>query len=155
MKLFIRVLSLALIAVLLCLSLVACAKRFDDGEYVLGDVVLTGNYDGYIFEGKTFTYRNYIQYQDQQKVETTFTGEYELEIIEQEDEEDQLEDEENGITRGNIIFTYVDASGATVTKTFAFVHDEFKGLLEIHGHLHFEENLGPLYYTLNDTGVEE
>lgn len=155
MKLFIRVLSLALIAVLLCLSLVACAKRFDDGEYVLGDVVLTGNYDGYIFEGKTFTYRNYIQYQDQQKVETTFTGEYELEIIEQEDEEDQLEDEENGITRGNIIFTYVDASGATVTKTFAFVHDEFKGLLEIHGHLHFEENLGPLYYTLNDAGVEE
>ena len=155
MKLFIRVLSLALIAVLLCLSLVACAKRFDDGEYVLGDVVLTGNYDGYVFEGKTFTYRNYIQYQDQQKVETTFTGEYELEIIEQEDEEDQLEDEENGITRGNIIFTYVDASGATVTKTFAFVHDEFKGLLEIHGHLYFEENLGPLYYNLNDTGVEE
>ena len=155
MKLFTRVLSLALIAVLLCLSLVACAKRFEDGEYVLGDAVLNGVYDGYVFEGKTFTYRCYIQYQDQQQAETTFSGEYELEIIEQEDEEDQLEDEENGIMRGNIIFTFADASGATVTRTFAFVYDEIEGKLEIHGHLSSEEDLGPLYYEFNDLGEEE
>ena len=153
MKLLTRVLSLALIAVLLCLSLVSCAKRFEDGEYVLGDAVMTGNYDAYTFDGKNFTFATYIQYQKQDAF--SCSGEYELEIIEQEDEEKQLEDEENGITRGNIIFTYVDASGASVTKTFAFVHDEIEGKLQITGHLFYDGDLGTLHYELNDMGEEE
>ena len=153
MKVFVRVLSLTLIAVLLCLSLVSCAKRFDAGEYTLGDPVMTGNYDAYAFDGKTFTFTTYIQYQKQDAF--SCSGEYELEIIEQEDEEKQLEDEEYGITRGNITFTYVDASGATVTKTFAFVHDEYEGKLQINGHLFYDGDLGTLNYELNEMGEEE
>ena len=153
MKIFVRVLSLTLIAVVLCLSLISCAKRIEEGEYIIGDAVLTGDYEGFTFEKDTFAYNTYIQYQKQEAF--CCSGEYELEIIEQEDEEKQLEDEENGIKRGNITFTYTDAAGATVTKTFPFVYDEIEYTLKITGHLFKDGDLGPLYYTLNDAGIEE
>ena len=153
MKVFTRVLLLTLVAVLLCLALVSCAKRIEDGEYIIGDVVLTGDYEGYTFEKKTFSYNTYIQYQKQE--EFCCSGEYKLEIIEQEDEEKQLEDEENGITRGNIIFTFTNAAGETVTKTLAFVHDEIEGTLDVYGNLFFEGDYGAIHYTLNDQGIEE
>ena len=153
MKVFTRVLLLTLIAVMLCLSLASCAKRFENGEYIIGDAVLDGNYEGYTFEKKTFTYNTYIKYQKQD--ELCCSGEYELEIIKQEDKEDQLEDEENGITRGNIIFTFTNASGELVTKTLAFVHDEIEGTLDVNGHLFFDGDYGAIHYALNDQGAEE
>jgi len=153
MKVFTRVLLLTLIAAMLCLSLVSCAKRFEDGEYIVGDIVLTGDYEGFTFEKKTFAYNTYIQYQRQEAL--CCSGEYELEIIEQEDEEKQLEDEENGITRGNIIFTFTNAAGEEVTKTLAFVHDEIEGTLDVYGNLFLEGDYGFIRYTINDQGIEE
>ena len=152
MKVFIRVLSLTLIAVMLCLSLASCAKRIEAGEYIIGDVVLTGCYEGYTFEGKTFSFTTYLAYQKQEAL--SCSGEYELEIIEQEDEEAQLEDEENGIKRGNITLTWTDAAGAEKTKTMPIVIDELEWTLTISGHLFVEGEYGDITYTLYDQTQE-
>ena len=56
MKAIIRVLMLTLAVILLATSLTACAKRVEDGEYILGDKALTGCYDSYTFEKKNFSY---------------------------------------------------------------------------------------------------
>ena len=152
MKVFIRVLSLTLIAVMLCFSLASCAKKIEAGEYIKGDIVLTGCYEGYTFEGKTFAYNTYIQYQKQDAL--SCSGEYKLEIIEQEDEEDQLEDEENGIKRGNITFTWTDASGEEKTKTLAIIIDELEWTLTIGGLLFVDGDYGDVTYTLYDQSQE-
>ncbi len=153
MKVFTRVLSLALIAVLLCFSLASCAKKIEAGEYIIGDAVLTGCYEGYTFDGKTFAYNTYIKYQRQE--EFSCSGEYKLEIIEQEDEEEQLEDEENGIKRGNITFTWTDANGEEKTKTLPIIIDELEWTLTIGGQLLVDGDYGNIIYTINDAGIEE
>ncbi|MBE6602741.1 MAG: hypothetical protein E7636_00220 [Ruminococcaceae bacterium] len=122
MKVFTRVLSLTLIAIMLCFSLASCAKKVETGEYVIGDPGLTGCYEGYTFDGKTFSYNTYISYVKQDAL--SYTGEYEIEVIKPEDKEARKADKDNGITRGNITLTWVDAAGATQTKTMPIVIDE-------------------------------
>lgn len=154
MKLFTRVLLLALVAVLLCTSLVSCGKKKLEGEYVSdgGDSVMNGHYVSYVFDGKTFSFNEYKGYQ---KISAnSVSGEYELEIIEQEDEEKQLEDEENGITRGNLILTWTDAGGATVTRTLPFVHDDYEGTLVVTGHPLVEGDYGAINFHLLDADEE-
>ncbi len=140
MKAFTRVLTLTLVAVLLALSLTSCAKRIEDGEYILGDKALTGCYDSFYFDGKEFSYSVYIQYVKQE--ELSYAGTYKLELIEPEDEEQALEDEENLIKRGNITLTWTDANGETKTETKAVVIDEYEWTLTVSG------AYGDLIYTL-------
>lgn len=129
MKVFTRVLSLALIAVMLCFSLVSCGgKEIEAGEYIVGDVAMNGCYNSYAFDGENFSYNCYIQYQKQE--EKSFAGTYELEITE--------EDEENLLSTGNITFTWVDASGKEQTETKTIIIDEYDYILTI----------GDLPYTL-------
>lgn len=131
MKVFTRVLSLTLIAIMLCFSLASCAKKVETGEYVIGDPGLTGCYEGYTFDGKTFAYNTYINYVKQEDPLLTYSGEYEIEVIESEDKAAQKADKENGITRGNIILTWVDASGATQTKTLPIIIDEVNSTVTV------------------------
>ncbi len=131
MKAFMRVLTLTLVAILLALSLTACADRIEEGEYILGDKELTGYYDSYYFGKKDFSYSVYIQHVKQE--ERSYAGTYELEVIEPEDEEQALEDEENMIKRGNITFTWTDANGEVKTETKAVVIDEYEWTLTMSG----------------------
>ncbi len=135
MKVFVRVLSLTLVVIMLAFSLVSCAKRVEEGEYVRGDDALTGCYDRYYFEKDTFSFDVYIQYVRQDAL--SYSGTYVLEIIEPEDEEQKLEDEEYGITRGNITFTWTDDNGATQTQTKTIIMDSYEGTI----------NVGDLLYT--------
>ena len=140
MKVFTRVLTLTLVVILLALSLTACAgKRVTDGEYILGDKALTGCYESYTFEKKNFSYTTYIQHVKQE--ELSYSGTYKLEIVEPEDEEQKLEDEENMIKRGNIIFTWTDANGEKKTETKAVVIDEYEWTLTM------SATYGDLIYT--------
>ena len=143
MKVFTRILSLALVTIMLAFSLVSCAKRVEEGEYIMGDKVLTGCYDSIYFEKDTFSYEVYVQHSKQD--ELCYSGTYELELIEPEDEEQALEDEENGITRGNITMTYTDANGAEQTVTKTIIMDSYEGTII----------LGDLLYTYFDQGTEE
>ena len=129
MKVFTRVLSLTLIAIMLCFSLASCAKKVETGEYVVGDPGLTGCYEGYTFDGKTFSYNTYITYVKQDAL--SYAGEYEIEVVKPEDKEARKADKDNGITRGNITFTWVDAAGATKTETLPIVIDEVNSILTI------------------------
>ncbi|MBQ2773499.1 MAG: hypothetical protein IJC95_01565 [Clostridia bacterium] len=138
MKVFTRVLSLTLIAIMLCFSLASCAKKVETGEYVLGDPGLTGCYTSYTFDGKTFSYATYINYvkqandpASQEKGTLSYSGEYEIEVVKPEDKEARKADKDNGITRGNITFTWVDAAGATKTETLPIVIDEVNSILTI------------------------
>ena len=138
MKVFTRVLSLTLIAIMLCFSLASCAKKVETGEYVLGDPGLTGCYTSYTFDGKTFSYATYINYvkqaddpASQEKGTLSYSGEYEIEVVKPEDKEARKADKDNGITRGNITFTWADAAGATKTETLPIVIDEVNSILTI------------------------
>ena len=129
MKSFIRALTLTLVVILLAASFTACAKRVEDGEYILGDKALTGCYESYTFEEKSFSYTVYIEYVKQEAL--SYSGTYKLEIIKPEDEEQALEDEENLIKRGNITFTWTDASGEVKTETRPIVIDEYEWTLTL------------------------
>ena len=131
MKLFARVLSLTLVAVMLCLCLAACGgvERIDNGEYIRGDKALNGYYDGYIFEEDTFTYGVYLGYVQDKAL--SYSGTYVLEIIENEDEETQAYNEENGIREGFITLTYTDAAGAPVESKLPIYIDDMQGILII------------------------
>lgn len=129
MKVFTRVLSLTLIAIMLCFSLASCAKKVETGEYVIGDPGLTGCYEGYTFDGKTFSYNTYITYVKQDAL--SYAGEYEIEVVKPEDKEARKADKDNGITRGNITLTWVDAAGATQTKTMPIVIDEVNAKITV------------------------
>ena len=129
MKVFTRVLSLTLIAIMLCFSLASCGKKVEAGEYVIGDPGLTGCYEGYTFDDKTFSYNTYITYVKQEAL--SYSGEYEIEVIKPEDKEARQADKDNGITRGNITLTWVDAAGATQTKTLPIVIDEVNSTVTV------------------------
>ena len=130
MKLFARVLSLTLVAVMLCLCLTACGEeRIDDGEYIRGDKALNGYYYGYIFEEDTFTYGEYLGYVKDEAA--SYSGTYMLEIIEKEDEAEQAEDEENMKRFGFITFYYTDAAGAAVERKEPIEIDDMQGILII------------------------
>ena len=133
MKVFTRVLSLALIAVMLCFSLVSCGKKVEAGEYVLGDPALTGCYTSYTFDGTSFSYNTYINYVKQEDPLLAYSGEYKIEAIESEDKEARQADKDNGITRGNITFTWDDASGATQTMTKSVVIDKANSTFTLDG----------------------
>ncbi len=129
MKVFTRVLSLTLIAIMLCFSLASCAKKVEPGEYVIGDPGLTGCYEGYTFDGKTFSYNTYVTYVKDEAL--SFAGEYEIEVIKPEDKEARKADKDNGITRGNITLTWVDAAGATKTETLPIIIDEVNAKITV------------------------
>lgn len=131
MKVFTRVLSLTLIAVMLCFSLVSCGKKVKAGEYVLGDPALTGCYYSYVFDGKSFSYSTYVSYVKDTNL--SYSGEYKIEAIESEDKEARQADKDNGITRGNITFTWDDASGATQTMTKPVVIDKVNSTFTLDG----------------------
>lgn len=127
MKVFVRVLSLTLVVVMLAFSLASCGKKVEEGEYVIGDNVLTGYYDRFLFEGKNFSYDVYRQFVRDDAL--SYAGTYELELVEPEDEEAKLEDEENGITRGNITLTWLDANGAEQTATKTIIMNSLEGTI--------------------------
>lgn len=131
MKLFARVLSLTLVAVMLCLCLAACGDvaRIDDGEYIRGDKALNGYYDGYIFEADTFSYGVYLGYVKDNAL--SYSGTYVLEIVEKEDKEEQAYDEENGYRYGFITFSYTDAAGVAVENKLPIEIDDVQGILII------------------------
>lgn len=130
MKLFARVLSLTLVAVMLCLCLTACGEeRIDDGEYIRGDKALNGYYDGYIFEEDTFSYGVYLGYQKDEAL--SYSGTYVLEIVEKEDKEAQKADEENMMRYGFITFSYTDAAGTAVEQKLPIEIDDMQGILFI------------------------
>ena len=129
MKAFTRVLTLTLVVILLALSLTACADKVEKGEYVLGDKAMTGCYDSYYFDGEEFSYSVYIQYVKQEAL--SYAGTYVLEVIEPTDEEQAQQDEENGITRGNITFTYTDAAGVAHTETKSIIMDSYEELIRV------------------------
>ena len=130
MKLFARVLSLTLVAVMLCLCLTACGEeRIDDGEYIRGDKALNGYYYGYVFEEDTFTYGEYLGYVKDEAA--SYSGTYALEIIEKEDKEEQKADEENMLRYGFITFYYTDAAGTAVERKEPIEIDDMQGILII------------------------
>lgn len=127
MKVFARILSLTLVAIMLAFSLVSCGKRVEEGEYIMGDKALSGCYDSISFKEKTFTYEVYIQNKKQDAL--CYSGTYKLKLIKPKDKELAQEDKENGITRGNITMTYTDANGVEQTVTKTIVMDSYEGTI--------------------------
>lgn len=142
MKVFARVISLVLITVMLCVGLASCNKGFELGQYIIGDNVLEGCYEGFTFDKETFTYDVYVEYRKDEAL--SFSGTYVFETVEAEDEEQALEDEENGIIRGNITLNCTYADGSTEEKTAAVIYDSIEGTLQI----------GDIRFTYTDIVIE-
>lgn len=119
MKLFARIISVILIVLTLSLTLVSCGG-VDKGEYIMGDKVLDGYYEGYTFKGNKFSYNVYIAYQAQE--ELCYSGKYKLEKNKEESNKDE------GLTVGTITLTYLDAEGNEVVeeKSYAYYEEEGK-----------------------------
>ena len=120
MKSCVRVLSVALVAVFLLLTLTSCAPKVPEGEYILGDT-FEGYYCSFTFKGDKFTYNTYRAFQVVE--EESYSGKYTL-------VEDKEESEE-GYLVGTITFTYTDKSGNEATAERSLVYDEGKGRLVI------------------------
>ena len=115
MKVFSRVLSVILLTLVLVLSLASCGSSLK-GEYIRGNKVLEGYYEGYTFDGKNFTYDVYRAYVRDDAL--CYSGTYEL----VKDKENS--DKENGITVGTITLTYQTADGETVVEEKAYWREE-------------------------------
>ena len=122
MKVFARILSLLLVVLMLSLTLAACG-RVPKGEYIMGDKVLDGYYEGYTFKGNKFSYSVYIAYQAQE--ELCYSGKYKFEKNKEESNKDE------GITAGMITFTYLDAEGNEVVEEKTLVYNEVEGTLVV------------------------
>ena len=125
MKACVRILSVALVAILLLLALTACATKIPKGEYVLSDVknkLLQGYYESYQFDGDKFSYSVYRGYQLVE--EESYSGKYTIEKNEEESEE--------GIIKGTITFTVIGADGTESEPYNKTLHyDELEGRLVI------------------------
>ena len=98
MKKSIRILAVALVLVMLCLSLAACGKKLS-GEYYFGDKSVTKTYTTYTFSGSKVTCEAYVL--GNKVGDDSFEGKYEI------------KDDE-------ITFTWEDANGNEKTNTVAF-----------------------------------
>ena len=125
MKVFARVLSIVLVALMLALTFTSCAifqknKRVPEGEYIIGDKSLEGFYEGYTFDGKEFSYNVYFNNVRQDK--DSFSGTYEFEKNKDESDKDE------GILVGVITFTYT-WNGEEITKEMNLTYTEEDGKL--------------------------
>ena len=115
MKLFARVFSVILLTLILALTLTSCGGALK-GEYIRGNKVLEGYYEGYTFNGKNFTYDVYLAYVRDEALSYSGTFEYEI------DKENS--DKELGLTVGTIVFTYTNAAGTEVVEEKPFTLEE-------------------------------
>ena len=126
MKLFVRVLSVILLALMLTLTLASCGSRVPKGEYVRGERVLEGYYEGFTFKGKKFSFDVYRAYQQNETDKAlSYTGTYKL----VKDKENSNKDE--GITVGTITLTYTNADGDEVVEEKPFYMEDTEEALFI------------------------
>ena len=101
MKKSIRILALAMVAVMLCLCLASCGKTLS-GEYYFGDKTITKTYTTYEFKGNKVTCEIYVA---GVKADTSFEGKY-------------------AIKDGDIVFTYeIDGEEKEITQSFEELED--------------------------------
>ena len=98
MKNTLRIVALAMVAVMLCLCLASCGKSLS-GEYYFGDKTLTKSYTTYTFKGNKVTVEVYVL--GNKVGNDSFEGTYK-------------------IKDGEITFTYEDAKGEKKTSTQTF-----------------------------------
>ena len=102
MKKSIRILAVAMIAVMLCLCLASCGKKLS-GEYYLGDKTITKSYTTYEFSGSKVTCEVYVL--GNKVGDDSFEGKY------------SIKDDE-------ITFTWENADGEEKSNTLAFEEKE-------------------------------
>jgi uncharacterized membrane protein len=102
MKKFVRILCLALVAVMLCATLASCAG-VKAGKYRFGDTVVTKSYTDYTFKGSNVTVDVYVA-----GVKVT----------------DQSFEAKYKVKDGEITFTWEDADGKEQTSTQTFVEND-------------------------------
>ena len=98
MKKSIRILAVALVVVMLCLSLAACGKKLS-GEYYFGDKSITKSYTTYTFSGSKVTCEVYVL--GNKVGDDSFEGKY------------AIDDDE-------ITFTWENEKGEEKSNTVAF-----------------------------------
>lgn len=98
MKKTIRIVAIAMVAVMLCLCLASCGKTLS-GEYYVGDKNLTKSYTTYTFSGSKVTVEVYAL--GQKVGNDSFEGTY-------------------SINDGEITFTYKNAAGEEKSSTQTF-----------------------------------
>ena len=74
MKKSVRIFSVLMVVVLLCVSLLACGKKLS-GEYYFGDKELTKTYTTYTFSGNKVTCEAFVL---GKKVDTSFEAKYSI-----------------------------------------------------------------------------
>lgn len=102
MKKFVRLMSLALVAVMLCATLAACGG-VASGEYVNGDTELTKSYSKYTFSGSKVTVEVYLL--GNKVGDSSFEGKYK-------------------VKDGEITITWVNADGEEKSNTQTFEETE-------------------------------
>ena len=116
MKKFVRIMCLALVAVMLCATLASCGG-VASGEYVNGDTELTKSYSKYTFSGNKVTVEVYLlgnkvgdsSFEGKYKVkddEITFT--WENEEGEEKSSTQTFEETEDGIKIGALTYKKVE-----------------------------------------------
>ena len=98
MKKTLRIVAVAMIAVMLCLCLASCGKSLS-GEYYFGDKSVSKTYTTYTFSGNKVTVEAFIL--GQKVGDDSFEGTY-------------------AIKDGEITFTYKNAKGEEKTSTQSF-----------------------------------
>ena len=98
MKKTVRIIALAMVAVMLCVCLASCGTTLS-GEYYTGDKTITKSYVSYEFKGNKVTVETYLF--GVKTTEESFEGTY------------KIKDDE-------ITFTFEDKNGEKQSKTFAF-----------------------------------
>lgn len=103
MKKTLRIIALAMVAVMLCLCLASCGKSLS-GEYYFGDKTVTKTYTTYTFKGNKVTVEAYLL--GNKVTDDSFEGKY-------------------AIKDGEITFTYEDSKGEekSITHTFEELED--------------------------------
>ena len=102
MKKTLRIVALAMVAVMLCLCLASCGKSLS-GEYYFGDKTITKSYTTYTFKGNKVTVEVYLL--GNKVGDDSFEGKY------------AIKDDE-------ITFTYENSKGEEKSQTLAF--EEFE-----------------------------
>lgn len=98
MKKTLRIVALAMVAVMLCLCLASCGKSLS-GEYFFGDKTVTKSYTTYTFKGNKVTVEVYVL--GNKVGNDSFEGTYKI--------------KDNEIT-----FTYTNAAGEEKSNTQSF-----------------------------------
>ena len=98
MKKTLRIVAIAMVAVILCLSLASCGKKLS-GEYYFGDKSITKTYTTYEFSGSKVSVEAYVL--GQKVGDDSFEGKY-------------------SIKDGDITITWKDSDGEEQSSTQAF-----------------------------------